>query len=272
MRTPSPLFTACRGRAGRRRREGGQALTEFLVVALALVPLFLLMPWVARYQDVAHSTLLAARHAAFTAMARHDAGGGFEPEAQLANALRQRFFADGDAPIRTGESPRGTLAFWQLPDGSPLVRPAEDMTLAFGPGPGGATHAEAFSAASDGGAFPLHGTLALPARGLYTARVQVRLNNLPAGLRAYEPFDRLGLVVTRRTSVLIDGWGARDPAQVQGRLDDPLLFPGSLLRPLTSTLDFLMENIELPGGISAPRLGELDFWQDVVPSDRLRAP
>jgi hypothetical protein len=272
MSTPARFSAASRARASRWPRQGGQALTEFLVVALALVPLFLLMPWVARYQDVAHNTLLAARHAAFTAMARHDAGGGFEPEGQLANELRQRFFASVDAPIRTGETPQGAPPFWQRPDGSPLVRPAEDMTLAFGPGPGGATHAEAFSAASDGRAFGLHGTLSLPDRGLYTARVQVRLAHLPPGLRAYEPFDRIGLVVARRTSVLIDGWGARDPAQVQGRLDHPLLFPGSLLRPLTGALDVVMETIELPGGVSAPRLGQLDFWQDVVPPDRLRQP
>ncbi|MGC4397918.1 hypothetical protein [Hydrogenophaga sp. T2] len=272
MKTPAFLLATVQKPAGRRPRQRGQALTEFLVVALALVPLFLLMPWVARYQDVAHSTLLAARHAAFTAMARHAAGGGFEPEAQLANELRQRFFAGVDAPIRSGETPRGAPAFWQRPDGTPLVRPAEDVTLAFGPGPGGATHGEAFSAAGDGRAFPLHGALSLQSRGLYTARVQVRLADLPPGLRAYQPFDRIGLVVSRRTSLLIDGWGARDPAQVQGRLDNPLVFPGSVLRPLSGLVDPLMQAIELPGGIGAPRLGQLDFWQDVVPPDRLRQP
>lgn len=272
MRAQSLFLAASPARAGRRPRQRGQALTEFLVVALALVPLFLLMPWVARYQDVAHNTLLASRHAAFTAMARHGAGSGFEPEAQLANELRQRYFAGGDAPIRTGDSPQGSPAFWQRPDGTPLLHPAQDVTLTFGPDPGGATHDEGFSAASDGRAFPLHGALSLPSRGLYTARVRVRLADLPSGLRAYEPFDRIGLVVTRHTSVLIDGWGARDPAQVQGRLDDPRVFPGRVLRPLTDVVDFLMKAIELPGGIGAPRLGELDFWQDVVPPDRLRQP
>lgn len=44
--------------------QRGQALTEFLVISVAMVPLFLLMPVIAKYQDVSHSTQMASRYSA----------------------------------------------------------------------------------------------------------------------------------------------------------------------------------------------------------------
>jgi hypothetical protein len=261
-------------RAGSAQR--GQALTEFLLVALALVPLFLLMPVLARLQDVSHSVQMAARYVAFEAMARHPGAGGFKPEAQLAAELRRRFFGDTGGPIHTREGADDEVgsqrhAFWRRPDGSPLIRSFADVQMSFGRAQG-ASHTQGLSPASDGHAFPLHQRLELSAHGLYTAQVSVRLADLPAGLKAYEPFDRIGLVVARSTSVAIDPWSARDPAQVQDRLDDTVLFPGRVLRATTGLLKPIVALAELPGDLKPPRLGRLDFWQDVVPADALHRP
>lgn len=254
------------------RGQRGQALTEFLVVALALVPLFLLMPVIAKYQDIAHSTQMAARYAAFAAIARNETAGGFTPEDQLAGDLRRRFFSDTQAPIKThdvaGDFDAHRNRFWRRPDGTSLIPSFDAVSLSFGGGRGPA-HAQGVAGASDGNAFPLHGRFSLPARGIYTANVTVRLADLPEGLRAYEPFDRIGLVMTRSTSLAIDPWTGRGPAQVQAALEDPVLFPGSLLRGISTLVDPVVEVIELPGNIDAPKLGRLDFWQDVVPPDRL---
>ena len=85
------------------RPAAGQALTEFLVVALALIPLFLLVPMIAKYQDISHFTQLASRYAAFDAMTRNDSVSTWKPEAQLADEVRRRFFSNSDAPIKTGD-------------------------------------------------------------------------------------------------------------------------------------------------------------------------
>jgi len=69
--------------------QGGQALTEFIVVALALIPLFLLLPVIGKYQDIAHSVQLASRYAAFDAMIRNDVSGTWKPESQLAEEVRR---------------------------------------------------------------------------------------------------------------------------------------------------------------------------------------
>ncbi len=254
-------------------RQCGQALTEFLVVALALLPLFLLMPLVAKYQDIAHSAQLAARYAAFAAMARNDAGGGFTPEAELADEVRRRFFSHSQAPVKSrdvaGDVDAHRNPFWRRPDGASLIPSFDAVTLGFGSGRG-AAHAQGLAGASDGDAFPMHGRFSLPARGIYTASVSVRLADLPGGLKAYEPFDRIGLVMTRSTSLAIDPWTGRDPSEVQARLDDPLVFPGSVLRGVSSLVEPVVEIAELWGSVEAPKLGQLDFWRDVVPPDRLR--
>lgn len=263
-------------KAGHARHQRGQALTEFLVLAFALVPLFLLMPVLAKLQDLAHSTQMAARYAAFEAMARHPGAGGFQPEAQLADRLRRRFFGHAGAPIHTGEGadevPAQRHAFWRRPDGSPLIEHFDDVRLGFGSGGQGASHADGLARASDGDAYALHDRLKLDAHGIYTATVSVRLADLPAGLKAYEPFDRLGLVVSRGTSLAIDPWSARGPQQVQDRLNDTVVFPGRLLRSGADVLAPVLQLVELPGGLKPPRLGELGFWQDVVPPDRLHRP
>ncbi len=262
-----------------RKRQRGQAFTEFLVVALALVPLFLLMPMIAKYQSIAHSTQMAARYAAFDATTRNDAAGSWKPEEQLANEVRRRFFGNSDAPIKTGDVADDTDAhrnlFWRRPDGAALIPSYKgDVHVSYGAGRA-ATHGEGFQGARDGDAFTLHKSLSLPARGIYTANVSVTLADLPAGLKAYEPFDRIGLVMTRSTSLAIDPWAGKNPSDVQRKLNDPLVFPTQVLSELlhrVKPLDEIVQAIELPGRIHGPRLGELDYWHDVVPPDRLREP
>jgi hypothetical protein len=52
--------------------ESGHALMEFLVVSVALLPLFLLIPVIAKYQSIAYATQIASRYAAFDGLVRND--------------------------------------------------------------------------------------------------------------------------------------------------------------------------------------------------------
>lgn len=265
MNGPSPF----------RMLRRGQALTEFLVVALVLLPLFLLMPVIGKYQDIAYSTQMASRYVAFEAMTRNGATSGWKPEAQLSDEVRRRFFSNSDAPIKTNDRAGNFSAhqnlFWRDPKGDPLIKDFNtDIAVSFGPG-NSPNQSGAFVAASDGEPFLKYDGFDLQAQGIYTANISVALANLPSGLRSYEPFDKINLSIARSTSVVIDPWTASGPQQAESRFGgNPLVFPAGPLQGATATVGALVSVIDMPGAVSAPALGKLDFWRDVVPEDRLR--
>lgn len=257
--------------------QRGQALTEFLVVALALMPLFLLIPMIAKYQDISHATQLAARYAAFDATIRNDsAEGSWKSAGQLTDEIRRRFFANSDAPIKTndvaGDFNAHRNLFWRGPDGQPLLRNFSDVTVSFGPARGSA-HGSGFEAVNDMATFGMLAPgLGLASRGVYTANVSVLLANLPSGLAFYRPFDSINLTMTRSTTLLLDPWTAKSSDEVEGRiLNSALIFPAGELAAISGVVDGFVSTIELPAGLQGPKLGQLEFWRDLVPRDRLKA-
>ena len=128
------------GTSLRTRRVLGQALTEFLVLALALVPLFLLMTVIAKYQDIAHSVQMASRYVAFEATTRNAAASIWKPPAQLAQDVQRRFFSNPDAPVKTNDAAGNFEAhqnlFWRNHQGDTLIKNFErDVQVSFGSGP-----------------------------------------------------------------------------------------------------------------------------------------
>lgn len=272
-------------RAGPRiaAHDKGQALTEFLVVALALVPLFLLMPMIAKYQDLVHQTQMASRYIAFDAAARNEWQNSWKDPAQLAAEVRRRFYGSPDAPIKTNDTAGNFDAhrnlFWRGPDHEPLIADfATDVSVGFG-APGSAQQAARLTAARDGDPFnKIGGTdvstkladqLDLKAAGIFTGNASVKLPNTPDFLKSYRPFDKIDLSITRHTSLVVNGWDAGSPQQVAERIDSKLLVPGTLLRPIAPVTDAFIVPFEA-GQVTRPQLGKLDFWQDIVPSDRLK--
>ena len=267
----------------RRRRNGlrqrGQAFTEFLVAAVALVPLFLLIPLIAKYQDISHATQMASRYVAFDAFARNDSVSTWKPAAQLEDEVRRRFFGNAEAPIKTNDVAGNFLAdhnlFWRGANGDVLIKDFNtDVKVSFGAS-NSTSHEDGFSAAHDGTPFVLREPLKLRARGVYTAKVSVALANMPAGLKFYEPFDALNLSMSRGTSVLIDPWTASSPRQIEDKIAaDPAIFPVGPLAAISPLVDAAVVMVEAPskltGQITGPKLGKLDFWRDVVPKDRLK--
>jgi len=242
-----------------------------------LVPIFLLLPVIAKYQDISNATQLASRYVAFEAMARNDGtSAGWKPVAELANDVRMRFFANPNASIKTQEGTDDALAhqnlFWRDPQDKSLIKAINnDVSVSFG-STYGSDHSDAFSSADDGASFLNHGSLGLQARGIYTANVSVKLANLPSGLRFYEPFDQINLTIRRGTSVLIDPWAAKNAPQIEAKIAAaPTFFPVGGLAGVSSSVDAYVSIIDVLGGLSGPKLGRLDFWTDVVPTDRLRS-
>lgn len=256
----------------RASKVAGQALTEFLVLAFALIPLFLLIPVIAKYQDIVHATQMGSRYAAFDASIRNHTG-SWKPEDQLASEIRRRFFSNSEAWIKTGDTAGNFAAhrnmFWHGPRGDPLINDIDsDVTVSFGEN-AGSHHEEAFIRSSDRGNYqPLADRIGVETPGIHRADVSVRIANLPSGLRSYEPFDRINLAVTRTSSVLIDPWTASSPDHTDERVYRVTELDG--LRSLGAEADAEVTPIDLVGGIRGPRLGQLDFWQDLVPDDRTR--
>jgi hypothetical protein len=264
-------------------RSSGQALTEFLVVALALVPLFLLMPMIAKYQDLVYQTQMASRYVAFNASARNEWQNSWKDPNQLVGEVRRRFYSSPDAPIKTNDTAGNFDAhrnlFWRGPSNEPLIADFDrDVSITFGEG-GSASQAAGFKASKDGDPFnKIGGTdvatkiadqLSLKAAGIFTGNVSVKLANTPGFLKSYQPFDKIDLSITRHTSLVVNGWDADSPKVVVDRIDSKLLVPGTLLRPIGSVTGVFIIPFEA-AQVQTPHLGELDFWQDVVPSDRLK--
>jgi hypothetical protein len=266
---------------------GGQALTEFIVLALALIPLFLIVPLIAKYQDIAHHIQMASRYVAFEAMVRNESMSSWKSQSQLAQEVQRRFFSNSNAPIKSndvaGDFNSHRNAFWKDPSGAPMIRSFKDDVLVSFGSDNSASASVSFTGASDDtpfrGLIGVSDALGLNAPGIHRANVTVVLANIsePDGgyTLAYESLKGINLTMSRQTSLLIDPWSAKDAEQVEERIDDVLLFPGSMLSTVAPLVDAAVTIVESPscfkdGCTRGPKLGKLDFWRDVVPNDRLR--
>lgn len=242
--------------------QSGQALTEFLVVALAIIPLFLLIPMIAKYQDIGHATQMASRYAAFDATVNNPATLGTKNPAMLAQEVRRRFFSNIDAPIKTNDAAGNFRAhqnaFWRGPNNAPLISDLNAVTVNLVPA-GSPSSLAARQTASWFG---------LPDSPLYQGGVSVPLINLPAGITSYEPFDQINLRIDRSTTLLVDGWSGRDLDTVRSRVDR-MAPAGRALGVAANVLNLPFELIELDK-VAPPLVGDLRPWDDVIPVDRLR--
>lgn len=268
-RTAALLRLSLPHRARAAGRHAGQALTEFLVISLVLMPLFLLIPVIGKYQDISHATQLASRYAAFDAVLRNDSQNSWKAPEALAAEVRQRFFGvTGAAVVTDAQGQPAIRDGWSDPYSHPLIAAPADITLSFGAGRG-ATHGEAYDQAGSGDTaiFPLASATGLGSKGLYRANVGVSLANLPAGLRSIEPFDQIDLRIERQATVLPDPWMANSPAQAESRI--ARLAPVNAVLP-EALIAATIEVVEM-ASVKPLAFGRLALWRDVVPLDRLRS-
>jgi hypothetical protein len=255
-------------------RAEGQALTEFLVVALALLPLFLLIPLIAKYQDIAYQAQMASRYVAFDATVNNEWQNSWKDPARLAGEVRRRFFSNPNAPIKTNDTAGNFDAhrnlFWRGATHQPLIADFDkDVIISFGEN-NSPNQSAGFKTAGDGLPFvKTANTLGLKAHGIFTGAVTVKLAKPPAFLKSHQPFDKMDLSITRRSSLVIDGWDADSAGTVAKRIGSSSLVPGAKLKPLKALTAAFVTATEL-GKVAAPQLGELEFWKDVVPPDRMK--
>ncbi len=205
------------------RHQRGQALVEALVLAAALLPFLLAVPLVAKYQDIRHAAIAAARTAAFECSIRPDACEDPSAEAAAAGDLRRRHFARHGRDLLSNDAPEEPAPpgernrFWVDRRGAPLLARFDDVRLDVA-----AASSDAIAGAAarwNSGPFPA-GPDAFglsPEAGLATARVQASVS---VGRSLAQWLDRpegLQMNLSARTAILVDAWNASSGKGAEAR-------------------------------------------------------
>lgn len=248
--------------------QTGQSTVEFIVVSLVLVPLFLIVPLLGKYLDIAQTTQIASRYVAFEGAVHHSSStSGWKTDAELATEVRRRFYSRNDLSVKTNDvvseidSDRNPL--WTDHRGDALVSDFNHVSVN--------TTTSSMDTLFKGVAKidDLSSSFDLPDENLYSGTVSVELANV-AGL---SPFDAIDLSVSRKTVVLVDPWAAKGPDDVRSKVKDSgaFVFPYQGLQiPATVLNPFIKLFETAAGGASPPKIGRVDA--DIVPIDRVLQP
>jgi hypothetical protein len=249
---------------GSLEKSQGQALIEFLIVALALIPLLVLIPLIGKYQDIAHFTQIAARYASFDTLVRNSGMSSEKSDSDVEGEVRQRFFSQSNVLIKTAEVKMDAAdnpnKAWTTIGQEKLISSFSDIRVK--------------RSVMNEGTQPLPFIFSFGSGGIQNAQVSVKLANLPAGSEFYSPFQAIDLTISRKSSVLVNGWAGKSPEDVSSRFNQrEWVVAKNLPNELLKTLNFLFN---LPSGVELggppPRVGQVDFWLDRVPASQLRAP
>ena len=269
-----------------RCRVRGQALIETLVIGIAMVPMFLAVPLLAKYSDIRQAAIEASRTAAFDCTVRFDDCTSPEGQAAALLSAERHHFADprsvSTSAALAARSPARPNRFWVDRKQAPLLdvrdsvqlvmtrETADSITGALGNGGNGIVAAA--SALSGPGAFGLD-----PDGGLIKARVAARVSIGKTLAQWMRRPEGLALRLNGTTAVLTDAWNATaaddgDRRSVRARVDEGWRLPLG-----ESIVDLAYAPIRelITGPMLAPveprgrlfRYHEVDV--DLVPADRI---
>lgn len=247
------------GRAGvpigaqRGHRQCGQATLEFVVLALAFVPLFLVAPVLGKYIDLMQAAEQASRYVAFEGTVRNSSS-HWKRDTELAVEVRRRFFSNADAPVKTndvaGDFPAHRNPIWSDAAGNPLLKSFDDAVSV-------QTHVAAKNALAGAG---YSASLGLSSANLYSASVTLA----PAKPALVVPLDGIHLRTTRKTVLLADSWTARSVGSIRNRIEG-----SASIYPIGAAAGLINLVGKVPRLVFDPALEVGEFDWDVVPCDRL---
>ena len=196
-------------------RARGQALIEFLVVALVLVPMFLLIPLLGKYLDMKQSAIAASRTLAFECTVRYEDCANLNANTSFADEIRRRFFSGNGTDVLTNDRPAQDVigagtgnALWVDRQGRPLLERYSDVGIV----------ADAKTLNMGGS---LVGTISNNVgpglfglqldRGMFDGRVQANVASQNGGSDFISQLDSLGVKMQFHTAILTDAWTAKGP-------------------------------------------------------------
>jgi hypothetical protein len=255
------------------RTQRGQSLTEVAVLCAVLVPLFLLVPIVAKYIHARQATQQAARSVAWEATVAPNYA--LPAQARLRDLAVDRHFGTADAKIvsqaRNGARDAAVDdVLMNTFSNQPLIRRGDITVTQYRSESPGGIMSRIGALTSKISSFPPN------KQGLTTATLRVDVQDLKlanGGAATFlEPFDTLGLQFQATHVVLADPWNAAGSgvnvsnarsvkAQVKG------LVPSSHLAGISSAFDGL-SGIPMLGTLSKLDAGYVE--PDVVPIDKLQ--
>jgi hypothetical protein len=198
--------------------QRGQAIIEFLVAALVLIPLFLLMPLIGKYLDIKQATIAASRKLAFECTVRYADCSNLTANPSFADEIRMRFFAGDQSPVLSNDYPAQDAIgagqgnpLWVDNQGRSLLENYSNIGI------------EADQKAVNPGGNLVNGLLAAGPgtfgldlqKGLFDARVQTNLSPTHGGVNFLTQLDSLVLKMQFHTAILTNAWTANGPG-VQG--------------------------------------------------------
>jgi hypothetical protein len=271
----------------RRCHESGQAMTEFVIVAvLFLIPVFLIVPLLGKYIDMKGAAIMGARYAAWERTVWYGGSaasatwpGADKSDAAIANEVRARIFSEG-AGIGANDktagnwSGQGRKQAWTNRDGGAMLPSynsvAESINNGDTPGIANDVLNLLVTVANAVGPFSLE------MKGLYSADVSVTANTLPINMSLDndpgQAFNPGTLVFSDTNAILSNAWSANGAAHVKSQTEG--LTPTSIFtNPVIKTI-WDIARITL-GVAAAPELLFLELGKvepDVVPPDRLVSP
>jgi hypothetical protein len=231
----------------RHRRQRGQSLVETAVLAAAVVPLFLAVPLLAKYQDLGRAAIAASRSAAFECSVRPEDCAGATPPG-FADDLRRRHFGRHDRDLLSNDAmmndqvAESSNRFWVDRRGQSLLASFADASVDVAAGDSDAIRGAWLRGAGSGAVMPagvlgMAGAAAPGAfglaleKGLVTAGVGagVSLNRTLA--QWLERPEGMALTLTGRTAVLVDSWNASsakggEATSFQARVERGWRLPG----------------------------------------------
>ncbi|MES2771212.1 MAG: hypothetical protein V4623_04425 [Pseudomonadota bacterium] len=258
-------------------------MTEFIIVALLFaLPLFLMIPLVAKYIDMKGTAIQGARYVAWErtvffgdAAASVDWPGVAKSNEEIHNEVRQRIFTDGRAIAESDKSASANTSSgfknsWHNRNGSAML-PSYDrvaQTLQQRPAPGVANDLLNLSVRASNAV----GNFRIETQGLFQATVSVSADtqkiNMSLNQDSSKDFAPGTLRFSDSNTLLANGWSANGSEHVKQQTQG--LTPSSVFaNPTVSAIFSAIKNI---AQIAAPEIRSLDIGKiepDVVPPDRL---
>jgi hypothetical protein len=260
-------------------KQRGNALTEFVVLTIVMVPAALAIPMLGKVADVNQSTVQASRYGAWERTINNQSE---KSDAELVTEIQNRFFAETRLQIET----TNTLAdssnpFWVTetdPEGKAkgmitLGASAVSVTSNNSAVPGEAfAHTLSESIASAGNAMAKlvdDAEWGLEDKGFYVMEVTTELASggmLQNGRDCNgEESENVFSCVSRRNAIFVDDWHSGSTNMTARRVRS--LVPGGVFRPIGNAMSYAGE-IPVFQDLSAMKDIFGDVRPDVIPLDR----